>query len=127
MNKLEHKKYKDINGNPDNVTYEVLFYLRQNDNEIELYETLELCSPPSIPQKGEIVSFNFIVDEEENEIFRTDGYIDRYSIGSDESNTQFTSPDFEVEEVTTRYEKSVIDSHKRNTIITKKVILKPLS
>lgn len=126
MDSIEQKRFEDLSGEPDSVQYKVLFFVVEN-GESELYETLNLSSPPVLPDKGEYIDFEFIVDEHKNEseVFREDGYIPSEEIGTDERYSRFTSFEFQVVDISTTYHKGVSDDTKKRTVIKKKVELQP--
>ncbi len=123
MNKREQKRHADFQGTPDNVRYEVSFYLSTDDCSLTLYETLHLDSPPLLPEEGEYVSFQFLTDEDGEEVFRTDGYVDAEDVGTDNPYTKLTSPEFKIDSISTTYEKGLTDRDKAQTTIKKSVIL----
>jgi len=117
----KQKRLHDLNQSADETRYKVLFYTQEYD----LYETLHLDSPPVLPEEGDYVSFNFVVDEQENEVFRKDGLIKEKDIGSDEEYTHLSSVDIEISEIKTRYRKHVTTENMNTTTIEKVVIFEP--
>lgn len=122
MNSINQKRMNDLKSGPDKTQYEVMFYV-DSDNGLNLYETLLLDSPPEIPNEGEYMQVEFIVDDDDNEVFRSDGYINSSDIGSDEKYTHLTSPEFKIKQINTSYEKHVTENKSTITTVKKMVIL----
>jgi len=122
MDLNKQNRMHDLNQMPDKTQYKVLFYIRR-DNNLELYETLNLNSSPQLPSEGDYISFDFIVDKNENEVFRKDGFIPESEIGSDRAYKNLTSPDFKIDNIKTNYNKHVTKKDKYVTTITKIVTL----
>jgi hypothetical protein len=122
MDENKQNRLNDLEGKPDTTQYEVKFYL-DGDDGIELYETLHLDSPPEIPREGEYIGVEFIVDDNGDEVFRSDGYIDAHDIGTDREYTHLKSHQLKIKRVNTSYRKHVTDENYKCTTIKKMVIL----
>lgn len=118
----DEKRRRDLDTKPDTTQYLVEFYLK-NEDGLQLYETLNMDSSPELPNEGDYIEFEFITDNEENEVFRQDGLIDEMNIGSDEEYSLKTSPKIQVDEINTKYRKHVTEQNKNMTTVTKIVIL----
>lgn len=121
---MDERKWKlhSEDDEPDDVVYETTFFY-QGDSNVKLYEKMRTDKPPCLPDQGEYVSFNFVVDENGDEVFRADGTIPQGEISTDGKYDRMYSYDFKVEEIKTKYTKHVSDEMSGTTTVEKVVHL----
>lgn len=122
MNETKDKRLHDLNQQPDKTKYEVSFYLKK-EGDLNLYETLHLDSSPELPREGDYVSFEFLADENGDEIFRKDGFVNQKEVGSDRKYDSLTTLSLKIDRIKTKYNKHLTEQNKYKTTVSKTVIL----